>query len=725
MQTLNPFFPLQKFFHVIMLLAVFLSALGLGGLSPAMARAADSPAAGNIISDGQFVYGPNIGSFDLKKYLEDSAPHLLKYADDLYGRAEYYSINPKIYLTFFEIRSQLISNPDTNYLEDPFGLPGKDLLSQIDTVSVKMEAAYYLHLYTYSQLLPSERKLPAIITTEGLSINLAPQTNAGTYAVIAGLAAIQPTDIALMLDNTQPDGFYQTYIRLFANDNPLNENNHIYTPGEAGPTTAPGIFSRSPGATATAAIPPAGLLQLPYLLGTSWKFGGVHNTGGATVFTDASSLDFFPGGYAWGTDTSNMWVAASAAGTPTKISACYFKIVHSDGWETSYYHLENIQSYSGSIKQNDKIGVIANTLAEATCSGGAASGPHVHFSLKRNGAYVAIDGTPLSGWYVHSGRWSYDTDPAYMWLERSGIKKFANNNLLLSEAPPVSIFTISGNVGTSGATISYTDGTPKTSTSLADGSYSISVPSGWSGSLTASQPCITFSPGSLGFTSLASNQSAQNFSPSLSAGCGDINVSLSGTILDNFALQLKNSTTSIYPENNGPAVVESGGAPTLPSLGINYFEGNGTVRSGTPTSYSEIMGFPDNKLTNEYWFPWYNNVNMWSQLRLSNTSSTNPTTISVFLGTTLLGSYPLAPSASTRVDFPGVNGGPIRIVSSGNIPIIGAERIIYSQENGIYQNGLHTSYFELMGLPGNQITNRYWITWYDNTTMWTQLRFAN
>ena len=101
-----------------------------------------------------------------------------------------------------------------------------------------------------------------------------------------------------------------------------------------------------------------------------------------------------------------MWVVAAASGIPTRYSDCGFKISHSGavntGWETTYYHLEGAKYLSGSINQNDKIGVIANTLAEATCTGGAATGPHVHFSLKYNGAYVAINGTPLSGWYVHS-----------------------------------------------------------------------------------------------------------------------------------------------------------------------------------------------------------------------------------------------------------------------------------------------------------------------------------
>jgi murein DD-endopeptidase MepM/ murein hydrolase activator NlpD len=380
------------------------------------------------LSDGQFVYGPNVQDFNIKAYLKVNAPHLMIYADDIYERSEYFSINPKVLLTILEVHSQLISNPESAAVENPFDFSEMSFITQIESISRTMTDAYYLHLYTYSALPPSERNLPAITVQGGEQLIAASETNAGTYAIIAGLARCENEEtIFQVLDNSNPDGFYQTYVRLFAGDDPLDESNHVYHPGEAGALAAPD-----------------NLLQLPYSRGESWKFGGVHDSSGGggsgSPFNDASSLDFFPGSVSWDADTSNMWVVASAPGVPTRISACYFKVTHSDGWETTYYHLENILTISGSINQNDRIGVIANTLAEATCSGGFATGPHVHFSLKRNGALVAIDGTPLSGWYVHSGRWNYDTDPNYMWLERAGLRKYPFSDWLLSEVSASTIF---------------------------------------------------------------------------------------------------------------------------------------------------------------------------------------------------------------------------------------------------------------------------------------------
>jgi hypothetical protein len=166
-------------------------------------------------------------------------------------------------------------------------------------------------------------------------------------------------------------------------------------------------------------------------------------------------------------------------------------------------------------------------------------------------------------------------------------------------------------------------------------------------------------------------------------------------------------------------------APIIAAERIIYSNGNGTVQNGTHTSYFELMGFPSNKLTSEYWIPWYNNVNMWTQLRFANPSTIQSTTVSVYLGNSLLGSYPLGPSQSTRTDFPAVNGGPLHIVSSGGIPIIAAERVIYSV--GGAQNGTHTSYSELMAIPNNQLINKYWFPSYSYPDIgtWGQIRIAN
>jgi murein DD-endopeptidase MepM/ murein hydrolase activator NlpD len=335
------------------------------------------------------------------------------------------------------MNSQLISTNDT-LTENPFGLSDQTFILQIETLSKVMSEAYYRHIYMYTQIPAGERVLPPLVTPSGVIIEPAPETNAGTYAIMAALAFLDIQNLPARLDNNSNDGFYMTYQRIFNNENPLDESNDLSIPGEFSAMAAPDT-----------------LLQLPYLRGFSWKFGGVHDASGSGG--DKSSIDFYPSGSTWGIDTSGMWVVAAADGLATKLTpadpalnSCYVKISHSgiqnSGWETVYYHL-NVPSsivFPSSVKQNDKIGVIANNNAQATCNGGSASGPHVHFSLKYNGLYTAIDGTPLSGWYVHCNAstnctTNYDTDPTHMWLERNGEKKYPFNSTVLSEAPPITV----------------------------------------------------------------------------------------------------------------------------------------------------------------------------------------------------------------------------------------------------------------------------------------------
>ena len=142
--------------------------------------------------------------------------------------------------------------------------------------------------------------------------------------------------------------------------------------------------------------------------------------------------------------------------------------------------------------------------------------------------------------------------------------------------------------------------------------------------------------------------------------------------------------------------------------------------NGVGTSFSEMLGLPDSQLDNTYWLPWYNNVDLDTQLRLGNVSSTT-TTVNVYIGGRLMTptAITLLPGEGTRTSFAGVNDGPVQIVSDHGIPIVAAERIVYKV------NGAATSFSEMMALPNSQISTTYWLPWYNNVDMDTQLRFGN
>jgi hypothetical protein len=139
---------------------------------------------------------------------------------------------------------------------------------------------------------------------------------------------------------------------------------------------------------------------------------------------------------------------------------------------------------------------------------------------------------------------------------------------------------------------------------------------------------------------------------------------------------------------------------------------------GINTSFSEMMALPDNQLDTTYWLPWYNNKDLDTQLRFANVSS-SPAQVHVFIGgVEMQGSpFPLAAGESTRKSFPNINAGPVKIVS--NVTIVAAERLIYKVNN------VPTSFTEMMALPNSQLNTTYWLPWYNNKDLDTQLRFAN
>ena len=146
-----------------------------------------------------------------------------------------------------------------------------------------------------------------------------------------------------------------------------------------------------------------------------------------------------------------------------------------------------------------------------------------------------------------------------------------------------------------------------------------------------------------------------------------------------------------------------------------------TPNGGTTwTSHSEMMGMPSNQLASSYTFPWYNNLDLNSQLRFGNVGSMG-TTVTVTVGGVVQGSYPLAPNASTRISYAGLDNGPVKVTSSGNVPIIASMRVAYTPDGGT----TWTSFSEMMGLPSPKLTSSYVFPWYNNLDLNSQLRFGN
>ena len=76
----------------------------------------------------------------------------------------------------------------------------------------------------------------------------------------------------------------------------------------------------------------------------------------------------------------------------------------------------------------------------------------------------------------------------------------------------------------------------------------------------------------------------------------------------------------------------------------------------------------------------------------------------------------LAAGASTRVSYAGIDNGTVKIESTQNIVV--AERVIYKINN------INTSFSEMMALPNFLLSTSYYLPWYNNVDLDTQLRFG-
>ena len=175
---------------------------------------------------------------------------------------------------------------------------------------------------------------------------------------------------------------------------------------------------------------------------------------------------------------------------------------------------------------------------------------------------------------------------------------------------------------------------------------------------------------------------------------------------------------SLVSVNEGPVVVQNSAnsVPFVVSERVAYSPNGGA----TWTSYSELMGWPYLALGKRYYFPWYNNKTINTQLRFGSFDTDFNTTIRVTIGGVLRGTYDLAPNTGMRVSYPGLDSGPVVIESSSEL-IIASERVAYQNP----QSQKWTSYSEMMGLPQQQLSTRYWFPWYNNVDLNSQLRFGN
>jgi hypothetical protein len=134
-------------------------------------------------------------------------------------------------------------------------------------------------------------------------------------------------------------------------------------------------------------------------------------------------------------------------------------------------------------------------------------------------------------------------------------------------------------------------------------------------------------------------------------------------------------------------------------------------RAAYGNSFNELMGFPADQLTTDYWFPYYDDGNMSTWLMIGNPDPSQSAHVEVYIGN---GSTPDAtydiPHGQSVLPKYKIADGPVRVRSTNGVKIFTSERVAYGN-----------SFNELMGFPADQLTTDYWFTYYDNVNMATWL----
>lgn len=140
------------------------------------------------------------------------------------------------------------------------------------------------------------------------------------------------------------------------------------------------------------------VLRLPFALNVSWGFvGGLHSWDG--VNGPHSSIDLNGG------DRRVLAAGAGAASAPcSRGPKGWVRIYHDNGYRTDYYHLvNNVNPGGGRVGEGAYLG---DTGTDITC-GGAASGPHVHFSIGLNNQFVSWHARSAGKWVFMDGSAQY------------------------------------------------------------------------------------------------------------------------------------------------------------------------------------------------------------------------------------------------------------------------------------------------------------------------------
>jgi len=353
-----------------------------------------------LISDDRFFADADMDIPAIQTFLEQQPGvlklHKVKIGDETQSTAtvimanvEYHNISPRVLLTLLEFKSGILSmlEPSEMQLQYPMGRidPGLAGVSlQVDWAARELVRGF------------NEEYLKPLQFTDGISIALPDDVNRASYAVYR----------LLSLDATYGEWQALTTAKATSGFTEMYQQYWAIAPTYTAPTTlnaASGVSGYNP-----FLIEP---FHGPHSINSYFdhEYPDYSTNGSTVIFTGQRGSYSYDGHDAidYGLNYENVY--ASAAGTVTfaggstnycwvtgkNETALVVTIQHSNGHKTSYWHLNRIDvSVGQSVSQDQQIAQSGST--------GCSTGPHLHFSVRRNvgGTYRNTDPYGWDGNYT-------------------------------------------------------------------------------------------------------------------------------------------------------------------------------------------------------------------------------------------------------------------------------------------------------------------------------------
>ncbi len=342
-----------------------------------------------LLPDSEVVYSPAYVNFSTAAFIAEQNGYLSTYFEHVNGErlngaevvdlvAQRYSVGPRVLLAVLEFYGGWVTQSQTPGYgsRGPANLHGDSLYLSLAWLADQINDGYY----GYKQ--QGQKPLRLRDRTRVLA---PPGLNAGTVGIQNVLAV--NTDWETWLQQVSPEGFIQTYRRLFGD---------------------PFILAQQPLIPATLTQPE---LKLPWQTGQTFYYtGGPHGAYGDG--SRGTAIDFGPPDILGSCYYSQEYITAAATGKVIKgdKGEIYLDLDLDGhlqtGWVLFYLHVVALDTLA-----QGQIVSAGTPLGVASCEGGLATASHLHFARRYQGEWMLANGPVpmmLSGWQVVAGAGPYD-----------------------------------------------------------------------------------------------------------------------------------------------------------------------------------------------------------------------------------------------------------------------------------------------------------------------------